>query len=68
MFEHEDRPLADELEDFVDRVAELEPSILDAEDALVGGGEPAVEEKDVSHCGRMIRRAVMTTVPELILL
>src|SRR5687768_2720122 len=55
MLNHENRPLADELEDLVDRVPELKPAVLDAEHALVRGGETSVEEKNVRHGGRMIR-------------
>src|SRR5687768_3870675 len=53
--EQENRPLPDEFEDLVHRVAELKSAILDAEHALVRGGETSVEEKNVRHGGRMIR-------------
>src|SRR5205814_2067070 len=47
--EEKRRTLAEELEDFVDGVAELEAAVFHAEDALVGGGEATVEVEDVAH-------------------
>ena len=49
VIEHEDRSLAEELEDLVDRVTELKPAIFHAEHALVRSGEPAVEVENVRH-------------------
>jgi hypothetical protein len=49
--EHQNRPLAEKLENLVDGIAELEAAVLDAEDSLVGCREAAVEEKNVSHRG-----------------
>src|SRR5688500_19458345 len=49
MIGQEYRPFPEELEDFVDRVAELESTILDDENALVGAGEAAVEPENVGH-------------------
>src|SRR5690349_57733 len=40
---------ADELENLVHRVAELEPAILDADDSFVRRRETAVEPEHVSH-------------------